>query len=76
MDWVAAQLAKLNGDQAPGKYQLFDESIAHRVREFQSAQGLTIDGMVGPLTFMHLNRAAGIDEPRLQTNLIAASATE
>jgi hypothetical protein len=32
--------------------------------------------MVGPLTFMHLNRVAGVDEPRLKTSLIAAKATE
>jgi general secretion pathway protein A len=76
VDWVAAQLAKLNGDKAPGNNQVFDENMAQRVREFQSAQGLKADSMVGPLTFMHLNRVAGVDEPRLKTSLIAAKATE
>jgi general secretion pathway protein A len=76
LDWVAAQLAKLNGEQAPGENQVFDENMTQRVREFQSAQGLKVDGMVGPLTFMHLNRVAGVDEPRLKSGLIAAKATE
>jgi len=40
--------------------------LAIRVRNFQLAQGLPADGMLGPLTYMQLNRAAGVAEPRLQ----------
>jgi general secretion pathway protein A len=76
VDWVAAQLAKLNGNKAPEANQVFDKNMVERIREFQAAQGLQADGVVGPLTFMHLNRVAGVDEPRLKTSLTAAKATE
>jgi len=40
--------------------------LKSRVTSFQLAQGLKPDGRAGPMTFMQLNRAAGIDEPRLR----------
>jgi general secretion pathway protein A len=76
VDWIAAQLARLNGEKPPGEHMVLDESMVARIREFQTAQGLKPDGMVGPLTFMHLNRVAGVDEPRLKTSLTAAKATD
>ncbi|GAP35752.1 ExeA family protein [Piscinibacter sakaiensis] len=36
-----------------------------RLAAFQAAQGLAPDGRAGPLTAMALNRATGVDEPRL-----------
>ncbi len=39
-----------------------------RLRQFQLAQGLPVTGTLNPLTFMQLNRAAGVDEPRLRPN--------
>ncbi len=39
-----------------------------RIYRFQVAQGLVPDGVAGPLTLMLLNRAAGVDEPRLPTS--------
>jgi general secretion pathway protein A len=42
------------------------QPLADRVRAFQLAQGLPTDGLAGAMTLMRLNRAAGIDEPRLQ----------
>ncbi|HYF43191.1 MAG TPA: AAA family ATPase [Ramlibacter sp.] len=41
--------------------------LAQRIKTFQLAQGLPADGQLGPLTFMQLNRAAGVEEPRLRT---------
>jgi general secretion pathway protein A len=74
VDWLAAQLAKMNGANAPGPNQRFDQSMIKQVREFQAAQGLEVDGVVGPKTFMHLNSFAGIREPRLQYAKLAGNA--
>jgi general secretion pathway protein A len=65
VDWIAAQLARVNGEVAPSTPRNFDLKMIHRVREFQRTQGLDPDGIVGPMTFMHLNRVAGVAEPRL-----------
>jgi len=42
---------------------------SERVRAFQLAQGLPLDGVPGPLTLMQLNRATGVDEPRLSSDV-------
>lgn len=39
--------------------------LSQRVFAFQLAQGLSPDGLAGPQTLMQLNRATGIDEPKL-----------
>jgi general secretion pathway protein A len=57
---LAAQLEQLV-DPATGK----DAPLAARVAAFQLAHGLKPDGVAGPVTLMQLNRAAGLDEPRL-----------
>nr|WP_025918174.1 ExeA family protein [Herminiimonas sp. CN] len=66
VDWIATQLA-----QPPG--QPFSPALTRQVQQFQRAHGLVADGVVGPMTFMHLNRAAGIDEPRLSQVGIATT---
>ncbi|MDB5840792.1 MAG: peptidoglycan-binding protein [Herminiimonas sp.] len=68
VDWLAAQLARLNGARPPAANQPYDQTLARRVREFQSAHGLEIDGVAGPKTFMYLNSAAGIREPQLRVS--------
>jgi general secretion pathway protein A len=40
-------------------------ALPARVAAFQVARGLPPDGVAGPLTVMLLNRATGVDEPRL-----------
>ena len=42
-----------------------EQDLKARVFAFQLAQGLQPDGLAGPLTLMQLNRASGVDEPRL-----------
>jgi general secretion pathway protein A len=42
-----------------------DAPLRDRVSAFQLSQGLLPDGRPGPVTLMHLNRVAGVDEPRL-----------
>jgi general secretion pathway protein A len=67
VDWVAQQIAWLvEGRQVePGPDTRYDAVLARKVREFQVAQGLKADGMIGPRTIMQMNRATGIEEPRL-----------
>ncbi len=68
LDWLAAQLATLDRTVPPSGRQSLDAALKARVRAFQLAQGLPADGRPGPMTFMQLNRVAGIAEPRLQTS--------
>jgi len=42
-------------------------SLVARLHAFQVAHGLEPDGLAGPLTLMQINRASGVDEPRLHT---------
>jgi general secretion pathway protein A len=67
VDWLSTQLAKLQNEAAPAPNQTFDAALKAKVYAFQFAQELKPDGVAGPETFMLLNRATGVDEPRLQT---------
>ena len=65
VDWLVDQLAALEGRApSPGPHRV-DEALKSDVSAFQVAHGLKPDGLAGPTTFMQLNRARGIDEPRL-----------
>jgi general secretion pathway protein A len=61
-DWLVERLARL---QPAGASAAAGVPIAAQVSAFQVAQGLSPDGLPGPLTVMQLNRVSGIDEPRL-----------
>jgi general secretion pathway protein A len=74
VDWLARQLATLSGAKEPPAGRQFELTMRQQVREFQLAQGLVGDGVAGPRTFMLLNSAAGVNEPRLQNNSHLASA--
>jgi general secretion pathway protein A len=50
---------------APPAGQALDRALATQLATFQRAQGLKADGIAGPTTFMQLNRALGVAEPRL-----------
>lgn len=63
---LAADIARLDRGNPPVPGQALDERLKARVYAFQLAQGLKPDGIAGPTTFMQLNRATGVDEPRLQ----------
>ena len=60
--WVSAQLAKLHHEPPVTT----DVAWKAQVSAFQLSQGLKPDGLAGPTTFMQLNRALGVDEPRLR----------
>jgi general secretion pathway protein A len=67
-DWLATQLASLEGGSQPAARQISDVALKSKISAFQQAQGLDADGVAGPVTFMQLNRATGVDEPRLQAD--------
>jgi len=62
--WLTARLADL---QSQGRLPGLDSgaSLTEQVRAFQRSQGIDPVGAAGPLTFMQLNRASQVDEPRL-----------
>ncbi|MGE5866796.1 MAG: AAA family ATPase [Rhizobacter sp.] len=65
VDWLAKGLASAAGEPKPTLPATFDKRMQARVAAFQLAQGLKPDGIVGATTLMQLNRAVGVDEPRL-----------
>jgi general secretion pathway protein A len=62
--WATAQLNRL---QQQGALPADAVSFEQKVRAFQRANGLEADGIAGPMTFMLINRAVNLDEPRLST---------
>jgi general secretion pathway protein A len=62
--WLASRLTALQG--SPQTPDARDVPLKSRISAFQLTQGLKPDGLAGPMTYMQLNRASGIDEPRLQ----------
>jgi general secretion pathway protein A len=69
IDALAQQLARLEGlppAAAPVGVPTLDAALQNRVRAFQRAQGLTADGLPGPLTFMQIERVLGLTKPQLQ----------
>jgi general secretion pathway protein A len=65
-DWLGGKLDALRA-AAPEGADPPAVALDARVSAFQTAQGLKPDGRAGPITIMLLNRASGVDEPRLQT---------
>jgi general secretion pathway protein A len=57
--WLDEQVARLPQATLGGG------SPTERLVAFQRAQGVNPDGQPGPLSFMQMNRAAGVDEPAL-----------
>ena len=64
--WVAARLTTLQGSPGTTDGRDTDVPLRSRISAFQMAQGLKPDGLAGPMTYMQLNRASGVDEPKLQ----------
>ena len=65
VDWLAAQLARLNGAPPPPSRQPFSAHTHQLLRAFQAKQDLKADGVAGPRTWMRLNQLSGLAEPRL-----------
>jgi general secretion pathway protein A len=63
--WLAGQLAKARGEARFAGPVPDAVALKMQVQAFQATQALRVDGLAGPLTLMQLNRASGVDEPRL-----------
>ncbi|MGZ3239017.1 MAG: AAA family ATPase [Burkholderiaceae bacterium] len=75
VNWLATQMAKLNGLPEPTEHHSYNKVLYSQVHAFQLAHGLPADGVVGPKTYMHINAAVGINEPRLQDNTVILNAS-
>jgi general secretion pathway protein A len=61
-EWLTVQLAALQSKGTiPAQARTFDQQLT----AFQASQGLETDGLAGAMTFMQINLAVGVDEPRL-----------
>ncbi len=61
-DWLGERIAGL---QAAGKVPPSASQLTARIQAFQRANGIDAAGLAGPITFMQVNLASGVDEPRL-----------
>ena len=67
VEWLGRQLAQLGGKAAETKKdQVYDEAMVLQVKQFQLAQGLVPDGVVGPQTMMQLSIATDLNAPKLK----------
>ncbi|MDM7943028.1 MAG: AAA family ATPase [Hydrogenophaga sp.] len=60
--WLGERIADL---QSAGRVPASAASLDARVKAFQRSQGVDAAGVAGPITFMQVNLASGVDEPRL-----------
>ena len=70
IEHLASQLDLLEARPAPSPGsapRVLDAALRQRVLTFQRSQGLKADGQPGPMTFMQLDSATGINPVRLQT---------
>ncbi len=72
MPWLEASLLRL---QQQGALPSEADDLSDRIRAFQRANGLGVTGQAGPTTLILINRAIGVQEPRLQTGVPAAIST-
>jgi len=63
-DWLGERIAGL---QAAGKVPPSAGDLTARIQAFQRVNGIEAAGLAGPITFMQVNLASGVDEPRLSS---------
>ncbi|MDQ7787424.1 MAG: AAA family ATPase [Thermodesulfovibrionales bacterium] len=66
VEWLDRQISLIQGEPEKRQWKkIYDEELLRKVRTFQLDRGLKPDGIVGPLTIIHLYNAEGRDEPVL-----------
>jgi len=66
VSWLSTQFADETPESNPS--DSYDEALIERVKAFQTEHGLVADGIVGPVTIIHLNTRSGMDVPTLITS--------
>lgn len=68
VDWLVVQLSVIEGDSPPIEAGfVYNDVIESRVRSFQSSVGLTPNGVVDALTWIHINSVEAISIPTLHS---------
>jgi len=74
INWLYTQLIKIkNQPLADMIISTYDDQMVKQVKEFQSQHGLTADGIVGPITIIHLNTQSGLKVPLLMPSAMSSS---
>jgi len=63
--WLSKQLNQLSNEYKVPEQTVYEDELFERVRQFQLAQGLVADGIVGVQTLIHINNATGLKAPVL-----------
>ena len=66
VSWLSTQFA--DATAGSNRSLSYDEVLIERVKAFQTEHGLVADGIVGPVTIIHLNTRSGMDVPTLTTS--------
>ncbi len=65
VNWLAETLQKLRLYNVTGKETRLDGLLLGALKRFQLSNGLMPDGVLGPMTLIHLNTASDLPGPRL-----------
>jgi general secretion pathway protein A len=65
--WLAESLQELNLYDVSGQEVRLEGSLLGAFKHFQFSKGLTPDGVLGPMSMIHLNSARNLAGPRLST---------
>ncbi len=65
INWLNTQLEKTDNRLPDSTINTYDDYLVKRVIAFQSQHGLSADGIVGPITIIHLNTQSGMKAPSL-----------
>jgi general secretion pathway protein A len=67
--WLAETLQELGHYAVTGREVRLEGSLLGAFKRFQFSSGLTPDGVLGPMTLIHLNTARSLDGPRLSSGV-------